>query len=377
MKVVVAVDSFKGCMTSNEVNQAVSNGIKMVFPDAEVIKVPIADGGEGTVETLIEGLGGELIEKEVNGPLMKPVIAKYGILKDQTAVIEMASASGLPLVKSNERNPLKTTTYGVGELINDAINRGCRNFIVGIGGSATNDAGCGMLQALGYRFFDQEGTELNGTGESLSQITSIDVQKVMPELKDCHFQVACDVDNPLYGPRGAAYVFARQKGADDQMVEQLDQGLKHFASVVKKEFNKEIDHISGTGAAGGLGGGFVAFLNAELKPGISIIFDQLNLEQKVVRADCLITGEGRMDFQSVMGKAPSGIAKLGQRFNIPVIAIAGSLTDDAYDLHQHGITALFSIMNEPMTLEEAMESKQALKRVEMITSEIFRLIKMR
>ncbi|QVK18529.1 glycerate kinase [Mycoplasmatota bacterium] len=375
MKIVIAIDSFKGCMTTNEVSQAVEKGIKQVYEDANIIKVPIADGGEGTVDILIEGLGGHFVYKEVNNPLMKPVLAKYGILNDQTAIIEMATCSGLPLLKESERNPLKTTTYGVGELIKDAINKGCRDFIIGIGGSATNDAGMGMLEALGYKFYDENHQLLKGIGESLNYVHHMDDSGKLKTLDECRFSVLCDVDNPFFGPKGASYVYAKQKGADKVMVEELDQGLKHFASFIEETLGKNISSFKGAGAAGGLGGGIHAFLNGELLPGIEIIFNKLDLEIKVKDADIFITGEGKMDFQSVMGKAPMGVSQLGKKHHIPVIGISGSLMDDAYKLHQEGMTSLFSIMNYPMSLEEAMDKEKAMNFVEKNTKELFRLIK--
>ncbi len=375
MKVVVAVDSFKGCMTTNEVNSAVEKGILKIYHDAEIIKIPIADGGEGTVSSLIEGLGGEFNKLSVHGPLMEPVLATYGILPDQTAIIEMASSSGLPLLKISERNPLKTSTYGVGELIKDAILKGCREFIIGIGGSATNDGGMGMLEALGYDFYDETHQLLRGIGESLNKVKFIDDAHVLKELAECHISVLCDVDNPFYGPNGAAHVFARQKGADDEMVEELDQGLKNFASIIEKTYDKKVSNIKGAGAAGGLGGGIYAFLNGELLPGVEIIFNKLNVENKIKDADILITGEGKMDFQSVMGKAPMGVSKLGKKYNIPVIGIGGSIMEEAYRMHDQGMTSLFSILNYPMSLDEAMENERAKHLIENNIEELFRLIK--
>jgi glycerate 2-kinase len=375
MKVVVAVDSFKGCMTSNEVSFAVEKGIRQVYKDAEIIKVPIADGGEGTVDTLIEGLGGEFIEKEVHDPLMRKIKVQYGILKDQTAIIEMAACSGLPLLKDWERNPMKTTTYGVGELIKDAIEQGCREFIIGIGGSATNDAGLGMLESLGYRFYDKDNQVLRGIGESLIKVARIDDAEKLPELKECRFTILCDVDNPFYGKLGAAHVYGRQKGADEGIIQALDQGLKHLSNIIIQFLNKDVSLLKGAGAAGGLGGGFSAFLNGELLPGVDVIFDKINIEEKLKDADFLITGEGKMDFQSVMGKVPDGVSQLGKKFDIPVIGIGGSIMDEAYQLHERGVTALFSIMNSPMSLLEAMENERATQLVENNTRELFRLIK--
>lgn len=375
MKIVVAIDSFKGSITSLALGEAIELGVKNIYPESEVIKVPIADGGEGTIEALVEGTNGEIIEISVKGPLMKPLMAKYGIMGDQkTAVIEMATASGLPLVSIKERDPSKTTTFGTGELIKDAMKRGCREFIVGIGGSATNDGGLGMLQALGYKFLDENKNELHGCGESLEKIIFIDDKNVINGLKECKFLVACDVDNPFYGERGAAHVYGRQKGASEEMILSLDRGLQTFANTIQRLLNKDIN-ISGGGAAGGLGGGFSAFLNSTLEPGIDIIIKEVNLLSHIKDADFVITGEGRIDFQSVMGKAPTGVSKLCKENNIPVIALAGSVADDAVATHDYGIDSIFSIMNYPMSLEDAMDSENTKKLVKKNTEEIFRLIK--
>ena len=376
MKVVVAMDSFKGSLSSNELANSVENGIKKVYPDAEVIKIPVADGGEGTVESLVEGTKGHFVEVSVANPLLIPIKAQYGILGDgKTAVIEMATASGLPLIPIDERNPMKTTTYGTGEMIKDAISKGCREFLIGIGGSATNDGGMGMMKALGAKFLDENDFELGHGGEQLEKVTKIDITNLLPEIKECKFLIACDVDNPFYGLNGAAHVYARQKGATEEMVLELDNGLKHFSEIVKQDLNIEISHVPGAGAAGGLGGGFLAFLDGELRPGIDIVLEEVKLKKKLDDVDFVITGEGRMDFQSVMGKAPVGVAKLAKTKDIPVIALAGGVADDAGEVHNHGIDSVFSIMNYPMTLEEAMEPKRASILVEKNVEEIFRLIK--
>ena len=372
MKIVIAIDSFKGSLSSFELGEAIEKGIKRVYSDAEVKKVPIADGGEGTVEALVDGTGGRFVDMEVKGPLMKPIDARYGIMgNDKTAVIEMASASGLPLIKLEERNPRKTTTYGTGELIKDAIQKGCREFIIGIGGSATNDAGLGMLQALGYKFFDKKGRKLGAGGEIMEQ----DAVDVVPELAQCKFLIACDVNNPFHGPMGAAHVYGRQKGADDEMVKYLDSGLEKFADTIRQKLGKDVAEIPGAGAAGGLGGGFLAFLEGELRPGIDIVFEKVKLAQEIEGADFVITGEGRIDFQSVMGKAPTGVSKLCQKYGIPVIAIAGCVADDADAVHDYGIEALFSAINYPISLEEAMSRDRARTFVEKNSEEIFRLIR--
>lgn len=375
MKVVIAIDSFKGCMTTNEVSQAVEEGIKEVYSEVEIVKVPIADGGEGTVDTLIEGLGGRIIHKTVRGPLGELVNSHYGILPDGTAVIEMAAAAGLPLIPESKRNPLMTTTYGVGELIKDAIKQGCREFIIGIGGSATNDAGCGMLQALGFEFYDKNQQLLEGIGQSLNLIHSIEDRNRLKELDDCQFLIACDVDNPFYGPNGAAYVYARQKGANDAMIEELDQGLKNISRVIQSTYQVDVSHLSGAGAAGGLGGGIHAFLNGRLMPGVDIIFKHIGLEDTLKDADLVITGEGKMDFQSVMGKVPTGVARLAKQYKKPVIAIAGHISEEAYQMNELGITSIISIMNYPMSLEEAMKKEKALSLVKHNIKQIFLLIK--
>ncbi|MDF2699959.1 MAG: glycerate kinase [Haloplasmataceae bacterium] len=375
MKVIIAIDSFKGCMSSSEVSLVVEEAIKNVYDHAEIIRIPIADGGEGTVDTITQGLGGKIVELEVIGPLMKKVLAKYGILNDGTAVIEMASAAGLPLLNIAERNPLKTTTYGVGELIKDAISKGCREFIIGLGGSATNDAGIGMLKALGYRFYDDNHTELDCVGESLNLIKYIDDRHKLKVLSECNFLVASDVNNPLYGKNGAAHIYARQKGADHQMIEILDRGLRNFAEITNEKYNLNIEELPGAGAAGGLGYGICAFLKGTLKSGIQIVFDKIDFDSKVKDADLIITGEGKIDHQSSMGKVLTGIAHIGKKYQIPVIGIAGVITEDAYKLHDFGITSLFSILNYPMSLEEAMDKELAMGLTKKTVIEIFRLLK--
>ncbi|MBP6322715.1 MAG: glycerate kinase [Fusobacteriaceae bacterium] len=377
MKIVAAIDSFKGSMSSLEVADAFELGARKVFSNLEVVKLSLADGGEGTVESLVDGGNGDIITLKVKNPLMREIESFYGIIKNKNlAVIEMAAASGLPLLSKEERNPMKTSTFGTGELIKDALKKGCREFIVGIGGSATNDGGIGMLSALGYKFLDRSGKILDPIGENLINIETIDTSDVMPELKVSSFLVACDVDNPLYGERGAAEVYSRQKGATEEMVTELDNGLKHFSEIVMKQFNIEIGNYPGAGAAGGLGGGFLGFLNAQLKPGIDIIIETIGLEEQIKDADLVITGEGRIDFQSIMGKTPVGVGKLAKKYNIPVIAIAGCLADNADLVHDHGIDAIFSIINHPLDLEDALKKENALKFVEKNAEQIMRLIKL-
>ena len=370
-KVLLAIDSFKGCLSSLEVAAAAEDGIKAVYPSCEVIKTPVADGGEGTVEALVWATNGQICTVEVNDPLMQPVRARYGILGDgHTAVIEMSAASGLPLVPENRRNPMLTTTYGTGQLIADAISRGCTDFILGIGGSATNDAGTGMLQALGYRFLDTDGKTLGKGGQILSQVAVIDSSQRNPLLDKAQFKVACDVDNPFSGKRGAAYVYAPQKGADPQMVETLDRGLKHFADVVKAQLNKDIDTIPGAGAAGGMGGGSLAFFDARLQPGIHLALDALHFDGLLEGADLVITGEGRMDAQTAMGKAPQGIAEAASRKGIPVIALTGNIADAAA-INRIGICGVFPVIPYPMTLQDAMNPDTARRNIRQTVEQLF------
>ena len=376
MKVVAAIDSFKGSMTSLEVAAAFEKGVKKVYKDAEFIKIPLADGGEGTVKALIDNLDGKMVNIKVKDPLMRDIDSFYGISGDgKTAVIEMAAASGLPLLSPDERNPLKATTFGTGELIKDALEKGCREFIIGIGGSATNDAGTGMLSALGYIFLDENGNELEPNGENLINIKSFKDDKVMKEVSEAKFLIACDVDNPFYGTNGAAHVYGKQKGATSDIIKILDDGMRNFSNVIEKIKKTDISNISGSGAAGGLGGAFTAFFNSELKPGIDIITEKIELENKINGSDYVITGEGRIDFQSAMGKTPSGVAKLAKKYGIPVIAIGGSVDDEIGDIYDCGITAAFSIIDSPMTLNEAMDTENAQRLVEKTAEQIFRLIK--
>ena len=376
MKVVAAVDSFKGSMTSLEVAAAFEKGVKKVYKDAEFIKIPLADGGEGTVKALIDNLDGKMVNIKVKDPLMRDIDSFYGISGDgKTAVIEMAAASGLPLLSPDERNPLKATTFGTGELIKDALEKGCREFIIGIGGSATNDAGTGMLSALGYIFLDENGNELEPNGENLINIKSFKDDKVMKEVSEAKFLIACDVDNPFYGTNGAAHVYGKQKGATEEMIKILDKGMENFSNVIKDIKESDISNISGAGAAGGLGGAFMALFNSELKPGIDIITEKIELEKSIKGSDYVITGEGRIDFQTAMGKTPSGVAKLAKKYGIPVIAIGGSVDDEIGNIYECGITAAFSIIDSPMTLNEAMDTKNAQRLVEKTAEQIFRVIK--
>ena len=293
------------------------------------MKLAVADGGEGTIEALLTTMGGHMVKADVRDPLGRPINAEYAILEDGTAVIEMSKASGLTLLHQSERNPLLTSTYGTGQLIADALHKGCRKFLIGIGGSATNDAGTGMLEALGYRFIDAEGNILKGEGRSLESIMTIDTSAAIPELKSAEFIVACDVDSPFHGPKGAAYVYAPQKGATPQMVELLDNGLKHFADIIKGTTGKDISEMPGAGAAGGLGGAFKAFLNAGLRKGAEMVLDAIGFDEIIRDADLVITGEGKIDSQTLTGKLPYAVASRAAEVNVPVVAICGRSEVDA------------------------------------------------
>ncbi|XFA98724.1 glycerate kinase [Candidatus Izemoplasma sp. B36] len=374
MNILIAVDSFKGSLSSKEISNVIEKSILDTLPNSKIKKIPIADGGEGTIESLIEGLNGKIIHKKVHGPLMEDVNGYYGILPEsKTAIIEMAICSGLPLVPSKLRNPLSTTTYGVGELILDALDKGCNEFIVGIGGSATNDAGIGMCSALGFRFLDEFNNELSPIGENLIKVHHIDISEVDSRIKNTKFLIACDVDNPLFGKLGAAYTYGPQKGANPSQVKALDNGLKHFSRIVKNILNIDKANLPGAGAAGGLGYGFSVFLNGELKPGIDIVFEKINFNENLKDIDLIITGEGKIDFQSLMGKAISGVAKAAKAKNIPVIAIGGCVTNDAYKLYDYGITSIFSITNKPMSIEEAMDSENTKLAIYHTIKAIFKL----
>lgn len=376
MKVLIAIDSFKGSISSIEGGKAIAEGILPVFPDADIVTIPLADGGEGTVDALIHATNGIFIDLPVTGPLNEKIQSRYGIMGDgKTAVIEVAAACGLTLVPLAKRNPLLTTSYGVGELILDAIHKGCRQFIIGLGGSATNDAGIGMLQALGFHFLNNRNQSVGSNGQSLKAIEKIKMDDVHPDLKNCEFYIACDVNNPLYGPNGAAYIFGPQKGADQKIVQELDEGLRHFSKVLKKQLDVDIHHFPGAGADGGLGGAFVGFLDGKLQSGTRLILDVLQIEKYLKAADFVITGEGRLDSQTAMGKAPSGIAQLAGNYHVPVIALAGGVTADSSALNDLGITSYFSIMNEPMALEQAMNTNKTYENLKCISNQLFRLIK--
>ena len=375
MKVVIAIDSLKGSLSSMEAGMAIKDGILAAKPDVEVIVKPLADGGEGTTDALIEGMNGERIDLTVTGPMHTPVDAYYGYLKDtNTAVMEMASAAGITLVPDSEKNPLLATSYGVGEMINDAIQRGCRNFIIGIGGSVTNDGGIGMLKALGVRFLDENGEDAGEGGQALAKVARIDVSGMNPLLKECHIQVACDVNNPLCGENGSTYVYGPQKGVTEDMKKTLDETMAHFARVTSETLENDYMNTPGAGAAGGLGYAFLAYTGAALTPGIELILDAVGLEEELSGADVVVTGEGRLDFQTAMGKAPVGVARLAKKYNAKVIAFAGSVTKEATACNKEGIDAFFPILRGVCTLAEAMDPVAARNNMTATVEQVFRLL---
>ena len=369
MKIVVASDSFKGSLSSREVAEAAVRGIRQALPICELVGVNVADGGEGTVDAVVEALGGEVVATVVSDPLGRPISARYGIV-GKMAIIEMAAASGLPLLREEERNPLLTSTYGTGEMIMDAVNRGCRDFLVGVGGSATNDAGMGMLQALGFRFYDIGDQEIiDGCGGGLQDVARIDDAGVMDAVCQCRFTVACDVDTPFCGSEGAAYVFAPQKGADMEMVARLDAGMVAFAKVIEKTYGMDVTSMAGAGAAGGMGGGFYAFLNARLKRGVDMVLDAIDFDSIIRGADLVITGEGKIDYQTVKGKTAAGVLARAKAQDIPVVAIAGRV-EMCNSLAQMGFAGVYAIWEEEMPLEVAMQSNTAAANVEKTVKKI-------
>ena len=421
MKILIAIDSFKGSLSSKEAGEAIKNGILRVVPDAEVLISPLADGGEGTVETLLEALGGSLETVRVKGPLFQEVEAHYGILTEleksqaetesntqretlpknhskecseahsdtpsetdsqyspkdgKLAVMEMSQASGITLLSPAERNPLKTGSYGVGQMILDAYHKGCRRFLIGIGGSATNDGGIGMLSALGFRFTKENGEEILPIGEGLKDLAGIENASVPEGLLQCSFQIACDVENPLYGENGASLIYGFQKGGNKELLSQMDLWMKHYSELVK-EYNPAANpEAPGSGAAGGLGFAFRSFLQGELKSGVSLILEETKLSEKMQGADLVITGEGRLDEQSAMGKAPIGVAKLAKEQGIPVIAFAGAVTEGAKACNQAGIDAYFPILREIITLEDAMKKETAKQNLADTVEQVMRLYRL-
>ena len=415
MKILIAIDSFKGSLSSKEAGEAIKSVILRVVPDADVVISPLADGGEGTVETLVEALGGSLETVRVKGPLFQEVEAHYGILTEleksqaetesnthwetltkiyskthsdtypktkfspkdgKLAVMEMSQASGITLVSPEERNPLKTSSYGVGEMILDAYHKGCRRFLIGIGGSATNDGGIGMLSALGFRFTKEDGEEILPIGEGLKDLAGIENTSVPEGLLQCSFQIACDVENPLYGENGASLIYGFQKGGNKEMLSQMDLWMKHYSELVKDHNPAANSEAPGSGAAGGLGFAFRSFLQSELKSGVSLILEETGFSEKMQGADLVITGEGRLDEQSAMGKAPIGVAKLAKEQGIPVIAFAGAVTEGAKACNQAGIDAYFPILREITTLEDAMEKETAKKNLADTVEQVMRLYRL-
>lgn len=374
MKVIIAIDSFKGSMSSLQAGEAAKTGVLQGCNNADCIVLPIADGGEGTTDSLVQGLNGDKIKITVSGPLLKSVDAEYGVIKN-TAVIEMATAAGINLLSKYELNPMETTTYGVGEIIKDAIKNGIRDFIIGIGGSATNDGGVGMLQALGYEFLDKNGQQIKTGAKGLGDLVCINDDNVLPELKECTFNIACDVKNPLCGENGCSNVFAPQKGASLKDIEIMDINLFKYAELTAKKFGRIDIDSPGTGAAGGLGFAFKSYLNGNLKPGIDLILSAIDAEQHIKDADLVITGEGRIDKQTTMGKVPVGVARIAKKYNIPVLAFAGVVSDDASLCNNYGIDAIFPILRKVCSLEEAMKREIAQKNMSDTVEQAMRLFK--
>lgn len=375
-KIVLAFDSFKESLTSVQAAEAAERAIVAELPDCEVVKVAVADGGEGTVDAISASFGGdaERVLCRVSDPLGRSIETAYYILNGEIAIVDVAAASGLSLLAQAERNPMKTSTAGTGQMIAHALDRGCRKFIIGLGGSATNDAAMGILDALGYRFLDNNGARLNHVGENLAKVATINCDGADARLQECEFTLACDVTNPFYGENGAAYIYAPQKGADKAQVELLDAGLRHFSEVLTSQFGKDVSNVSGAGAAGGIGGTLCAVLGAKLCRGIDIVLDYADFDNKIADADLVITGEGAIDEQSGMGKAISGILSRAERCGVSVVALAGSVSG-ARRLNELGVKAVFSIQLAPITLADALKPENAMKGIMEVTSQVMRLLK--
>ena len=373
MKFLFASDSFKGTLSSNTINRLLAEAASEIFPGCECQGLSMADGGEGTVEAVLSAVGGERLEKEVKGPLLEPVRASYGILKSGEAVIEMAEASGLPLVPQKQRNPLLTTTYGTGELILDALLQGCRKISVAIGGSATNDCGMGAMAALGIRFLDKDGKTLSGRGADMGKVRELDLSGLPPAVSETEFTVMCDVKNPLLGPDGATYTFGRQKGADEAMQAELEEGMGNLCEVMKKATGIDVSETPGAGAAGGLGAALMVFLSARMRSGIDTVLDLIGFDELLKDVSLVVTGEGNMDWQSAFGKVPYGIGMRCKKAGIPVAAIVGGMGTGAETLYQYGIDSVMSTVNRPMALEEALSNAEALYRS--AAERTFRLIR--
>lgn len=360
MKIVIASDSFKGSCSTLEVADHVAAGFLKVFPQAQIVKIPVADGGEGTVEAMVLGSGGTFHKMQVVGPLGEQTEASYGILNNGVGVVELAAASGLPMVPDEKKNPRITTSYGTGQLILSAVEAGCKKILVGLGGSATNDGGMGIAQAFGVSFKDAEGNELGYGGGELSKLASIDTSKLDPRLAEVEIIIASDVSNPLCGPTGASAVYGPQKGATPELVELLDKNLAHYAQVIKEQLGKDIINVPGAGAAGGASVALMLFAGATIQPGIQVVLDVAEIDKELEDADLVVTGEGRIDGQSVFGKVPVGVAGRAQKFNVPVLAIVGSIGDGAEAVYDHGVDSIINTQNKPMSLQEAMENAGAL-----------------
>ena len=359
MKILCASDSFKGSLTSEQTITLLSKAAREVFGDCEVIGVPVADGGEGTVDAVIKAEKGNMIECRVHGPLNEPITARYGVFDDQ-AIIEMSAASGLPLVPQDLRNPMNTTTLGTGELILDALNRGCRKLSIAIGGSATNDGGMGCMRALGVRFLDDKGSELDGYGRDLIKVRIIDASGIDKRLKDSSITVMCDVKNPLCGMEGATMTFGAQKGGSPDILMELERGMCNYRDVIKESFGIDCDGIEGAGAAGGLGAGLCVFLNGRLSSGIDAVLDLIHFDERLEGVDMVVTGEGRTDWQSCYGKVMQGVGRRAGSRGIPVLGLSGSLGENAMDICRYGVSSLMTTVNAPMTLEDAIENAQDL-----------------
>ncbi|PLT27888.1 glycerate kinase [Peribacillus deserti] len=374
MKIVIAPDSFKGSLSAPDAAKAIERGAKRAFPEADTICIPAADGGEGTLDTLVAATNGQKIPVSVTGPLGEKVKAEYGILGDgKTCVIEMAKASGIPLIPREKLDPLKATTFGTGELIKEALDDGFTTFILALGGSATNDGGAGMLQALGLSLLDDNGAEISLGGAELAHICSVDLSKLDDRINKCQFLIASDVENPLIGPSGASFVFGPQKGATNEMVKRLDACLTHWADEVEKVTGVHLHDRPGAGAAGGIGGAFQAFFPSVMRRGIDVIIEYTGFQTALEEADLVITGEGQVDFQTASGKTPMGIAQQAQVKNVPTVILAGSVGEGIEALYQHGVVSVTSIINKPMDLEEAIENAGELleKAAEQVVRSFF------
>jgi len=374
MKIVIAPDSFKESLSAKQVAQSIAKGIDKVIPKAEIVQIPVSDGGEGLLDALIEPLGGKIISVEVKDPLLRNIHAAFGILEDKnTGIIEMATASGLELLTESEKNPLITSTFGTGQLIKEALDRGCSKIIIGLGGSATNDGGIGMIKALGGKFLNKKGEEIGDGGSALDKLYSIDLSNFDRRIARSEIIAACDVSNPLTGIKGASLIYGAQKGGNPKQLEQLDRNLSHYASIIRSSTGVDIDTPAGAGAAGGLGAALLGFFDAKLISGIDLIIDSLELERHVKDADLVITGEGKIDDQSLHGKTVLGVAAIAKKYNVPVIAIAGKVGDGIDEIYDLGVTSIFSITDQPMPLEEALE--QADNLIRSCIENIMRIVK--